>query len=280
MTGKVGFMQGRLSPIINGMIQSFPWENWKNEIETAAEIGFDLMEWTIDQKKLCENPLMTRVGQREIQKLITKYSFKIPSLTGDCFMQSPFWKLDGSIKEIKENEFILVAQACSDIGIKKIVVPLVDNGSIENKTQEQNLVKFMENKRSEIERLGVIIVFESDYNPKNLKAFIEQFDKKIVGINYDIGNSAALGFDPQCEMITYGDRILNVHVKDRIFGGTTVPLGSGSVNFEKVFKCLKNSNYMGDFVLQTARAEDEEHDRLLIKYKIMTENWIRSSNLH
>ena len=166
------------------------------------------------------------------------------------------------------------------LGIKKIVVPLVDNGSIENKTQEQNLVKFMENKRSEIERLGVIIVFESDYNPKNLKAFIEQFDKKIVGINYDIGNSAALGFDPQCEMIKYGDRILNVHVKDRIFGGTTVPLGSGSVNFEKVFKCLKNSNYMGDFVLQTARAEDEEHDRLLIKYKIMTENWIRSSNLH
>ena len=26
MIGKIGFMQGRLSPVINGRIQTFPWE--------------------------------------------------------------------------------------------------------------------------------------------------------------------------------------------------------------------------------------------------------------
>ena len=44
----------------------------------------------------------------------------------------------------------------------------------------------------------------------------------------DIGNSASLGLNPLDEFEAFGDRILNVHVKDRVLGGTTVPLGLGN----------------------------------------------------
>ena len=32
---RIGFMQGRLSPMVNGKIQAFPYETWKNEFAIA-----------------------------------------------------------------------------------------------------------------------------------------------------------------------------------------------------------------------------------------------------
>ena len=86
---RIGFMQGRLSPVISGKIQEFPWKNWRQEFDIASRLGFSLMEWTLDQERLYESPLMTEIGQLEIIKLSHNYGIRIPSLTGDCFMQSP-----------------------------------------------------------------------------------------------------------------------------------------------------------------------------------------------
>ena len=94
-------MQGRLSPIVDGKIQAFPWKNWQKEFQLASENNFKIIEWTIDQEKILENPLMTEDGKSEIKKLSKKFDIKIPSLTGDCFMQSPFWKLYGEEKKIE-----------------------------------------------------------------------------------------------------------------------------------------------------------------------------------
>ena len=48
---------------------------------------------------------------------------------------------------------------------------------------------------------------------RTLKTFIDQLSPDNYGINYDIGNSAAMGFDPKEEIQVYGQRILNVHIK-------------------------------------------------------------------
>ena len=53
MTKNIGFMQGRLSPMDDGKIQSFPWKYWQNEFALASKYNFDLIEWTIDQHKIC-----------------------------------------------------------------------------------------------------------------------------------------------------------------------------------------------------------------------------------
>ena len=54
----LGFMQGRLSDLVNGKIQAFPWNNWENEFKSAKDINIRLMEWSIDMERLYENPLM------------------------------------------------------------------------------------------------------------------------------------------------------------------------------------------------------------------------------
>ena len=40
----IGFMQGRLSPVVNGKIQAFPWDFWKDEFSIANENDFLLMD--------------------------------------------------------------------------------------------------------------------------------------------------------------------------------------------------------------------------------------------
>ena len=55
-------MQGRLCERVHGKIQAFPWRDWENEFPAAAAIDLHLMEWTLDQERLYENPLMTADG--------------------------------------------------------------------------------------------------------------------------------------------------------------------------------------------------------------------------
>ena len=74
MKNKIGFMQGRLSPIQGKKIQSFPWKTWKKEFELGYNLNFKILEWTLDSQKLYSNPLMTDEGQREIKKMCSKYS--------------------------------------------------------------------------------------------------------------------------------------------------------------------------------------------------------------
>ena len=164
-------------------------------------------------------------------------------------------------------DFKAILSGCEKVGIKQIVIPLVDGGRIDNSDQELALLDFLLDIESDIRDMGIQIVFESDFGPDELKLFIGQFNPKIFGINYDIGNSAALGFDAEKELNAYGDRILNVHIKDRILGGTTVPLGQGIADFKTIYRLLKSHNYNANYILQTARASNDQHLEALLKYK-------------
>jgi hexulose-6-phosphate isomerase len=271
---RIGFMQGRFSPIIDGRIQSFPWPYWQDESHLAEQHGFQLMEWTLDQERLYNNPLLTEAGQSEIRDLCQRHKLVIPSLTGDCFMQAPLWKEQGDARTALEHDFREIAKGCVAVGISMIVVPLVDNGRLENIEQEDTLVAYLETLAEFLASNALKVVFESDFAPAELARFISRLDPALFGINYDIGNSAALGFNPAEEIAAYGARIVNVHVKDRILGGTTVPLGAGDADFEAVFAALAKAGYSGNYILQTARAADEDHAGTLSRYRDMTAEWL------
>lgn len=89
---KFGFIQGRLSPMINNRIQCFPKGFWEQEFPQAESLGFKAMEWTLDIDEIYENPLMTEQGQAQIKNLCKQHGVEIPSLTGDFLMQFPFYK--------------------------------------------------------------------------------------------------------------------------------------------------------------------------------------------
>ena len=136
-------MQGRLSPLVDGRIQAFPECYWRAEFPAAAALGLRLMEWTLDHDRLAANPLMTPEGQAEIRDLSARYGVAIPSLTGDCFMQAPFWKAAPAERPALEAEFHSVLEASAAMGIGMVVVPLVDNGRLEERAQQDRLVAFL-----------------------------------------------------------------------------------------------------------------------------------------
>lgn len=257
-------MQGRLSPLVGERIQAFPWPSWREEFAIAGRSGFRLMEWTLDQDRLHENPLLTSGGQAEIRALCRAHGVSVPSLTGDCFMQAPFWK---SADDAREGDFLAVADAGAALGISIIVVPLVDNGRLETPAQEDALIATLQRHAPRLADRGLRVLFESDFGPLQLRTFIDRLDPAVFGINYDTGNSAALGFDPGEELAAYGDRVANVHIKDRLRGGTTVPLGSGAADFDAVFSQLARLDYQGNFILQTARAAGGDHAGVLSGYR-------------
>ena len=267
-------MQGRLSPLVNGKIQAFPWDYWREEFVIAQRHGLSLMEWTLDQDRLYENPLMTRPGQAEIRRLMADHGVKVASLTGDCFMQAPFYKAEDAERMRLIDDLRNIVESCVEIGIRFIVMPLVDNGRLENAAQDDNLRAGLEGIYPVLKQGGAKIIFESDYPPAQLLAFVRSFPKAACGINYDIGNSASLGFEPVEEITAYGAWIDNVHVKDRKRGGSTVALGPVDPNFPTVFRDLERLNYSGNFILQTARASDDDHAGVLCRYRDMVADWL------
>jgi L-ribulose-5-phosphate 3-epimerase len=279
MISQIGFMQGRLCDQVNGKIQAFPWQAWESEFPVAARIGISAMEWTLDQDRLYENPLMTFEGQERIRMLCQKYQLVIPSLTGDCFMQSPFWKADRESRTRLKSDFLAICRACASVGIRMVVVPLVDQGRLDNTEQEKVLVEFLLSQEHFFAELDIQVIFESDFVPEELLRFIDRLPILRFGINYDIGNSAALGFDPCDEFAAYGSRVMNLHVKDRLLCGTTVPLKRGAAKFEVVFAELAKVNFQGNFILQTARAVNGNHAEVLSSYRDMTQHWIHQFGL-
>jgi L-ribulose-5-phosphate 3-epimerase len=276
MSLPLGFMQGRLCALVGGRIQAFPWDEWELEFPRAQALGLHLMEWTLDQDRLRQNPLLTEAGQSRIRALGQQHGLAVASLTGDCFMQAPFWKVAGAGREALQTDFMDVVAACGAVGISMIVVPLVDNGALADRGQEDLLVDFLLARRADFRRHGVAVLFECDFAPQELGRFIGRLPPGDFGVNYDIGNSAALGFDPNEEFACFGTRIQNVHVKDRVLGGTTVPLGTGNADFQTVFAQLARVQYGGNYIMQTARASDGEHAAALRRYMDMIRSWVRT----
>ncbi len=263
----IGFIQGRLCELVDGKIQAFPWKDWRSEFSIANKLGIKIMEWTLDQERFEENPFINSVGQHEVLELMKKYEISIPSLTGDCFMQAPFYKSSSENEELYLLDCLSkIIDSCSFFGTEYIVFPLVDHGRIENEYQRDRLFKGLMSRLDLLRDKKVKIIFESDFAAESLGRFISDFPEDCFGINYDSGNSAALGYNVKEEFEVYSNRILNIHIKDRVLNGGTVPLGQGDCDFISLFACIKEVSYEGNLILQTARALSGNHVQKIQEY--------------
>ena len=62
--------------MVDGKIQAFPWNEWREEFPRASALGLTRIEWTIDQDRLRENPLNTAAGQKEILELSRRHALR------------------------------------------------------------------------------------------------------------------------------------------------------------------------------------------------------------
>ena len=83
---RFAIMQGRLSPMINNMIQSFTFGYWEKEIDLLKKLNWSKLEWTVDQFLIDSNPINT-LTIKNFKKILNGNGIKVNSLTGDFIMQ-------------------------------------------------------------------------------------------------------------------------------------------------------------------------------------------------
>jgi hexulose-6-phosphate isomerase len=256
LTNEIGIMQGRLSPRIDGKIQAYPANTWQKEFEIAQEIGYAAIEWIVE-KPVETNALMTVSGKAEIKKVIASTGVRIDYVCADIFMQQPLVRMTEETKSQNKDYLLKILKNAKEVGAIGVEIPFVDNSSIKNEKEKQEFIDAMQDTFKLAKELDIKISLEADLSPIAFKELLEQIGLDFIQANYDIGNSASLGFDPKEELDAYGHRILNVHVKDRKLGGTTVPLGTGNADINLVIQKLQELGYSGGLTMQAARGEDD-----------------------
>ena len=261
---KIGIMSGRFSEPITEKIQAFPKNTWKSEFEKASVCGFESIEWIFDTYD--KNPIMNNDGINEIKHISEQTSITINSLLADFFMEKKLFNV--SEFDLQKNLDVLknLIKNSNRLGIKILEIPFVDSASLKTKEEQSQVISNLEKILPLLEECDVFLTLETDLPPTSFNELILSFNHPNIKANYDIGNSASLGYDMKEELNLYGDLIYNIHIKDRKYCGETVPLGEGDVDFELFFNLLQKINYNGELIIQGAREYGVKPEDTCIKY--------------
>jgi L-ribulose-5-phosphate 3-epimerase UlaE len=256
MNNKIGVMQGRLLPKYKGRYQAHPVGYWQDEFLIAKDIGIDLIEFIFDLDDANSNPLINSHGKELILNLIASTNVGVQTICADYFMHAPIHSPDKDISynSLKTLEKLLVN--ASEIGVKDIVIPCVDHSSLNNLALRNNFIKSIKLFDAMLKDLNINLSLETDLKPKDFLSLMESINSNHVKINYDLGNSASLGYDINEEFNAYGKLITDIHIKDRNLGGSSVILGTGNANFDKFFLKIKEYNYRGPLIMQAYRDDE------------------------
>jgi hexulose-6-phosphate isomerase len=254
---RIAVMQGRLLPPSDGSFQCFPRQRWKEEFPLAAQAGLDAIEWIYDSPGESDNPLGTDHSLAEMRLLSEKCNIAVVSVCADYFMECPLAKAAASPAESESRitKLLWLLDRCKLAGIRRVVLPFVDNSRIDSDAEEAQAVDVLLRVLKHAEKKDVELHLETSLDPKRFASLLAKLPHPYLKVNYDSGNSASLGYDVREEIAAYGDRIGSVHIKDRVRAGGTVPLGTGNAEIPVLLSHLFRIGYPGDFVLQIARAE-------------------------
>ena len=163
---------------------------------------------------------------------------------------------DGILNTTDITKFNWLAKRAKTIGVIYIVLPLLEESSISTEAELGGIITMVDSLVPSLELTGIELLLETDLPADRLKTILEEINHSLVGINYDIGNSASIGYRPADEIRILSRWIRGVHVKDRIYQGGTVPLGRGDADFETSFRILLENGFDRWFILEVARRED------------------------
>jgi L-ribulose-5-phosphate 3-epimerase len=249
----VGIMQGRLLPPYEGRFQAFPALRWREEFPRARAAGLDCIEWIYEQPGEALNPLGSVEGQAELKALSAEFGVAVRSVCADYYMTARLLDDDGAVVDDNLRHLDRLIGCAGDYGVTYIVLPFVDASSPATPQQVAALPGALRRVLPAARSAGVELHLETDLPPAAFAALLGAIDDPLVKANYDIGNSASLGYDPQEELTALAPWLGSVHVKDRKPGGGTTPLGTGGADFPTCFRLFKAAGFSRWFILQAAR---------------------------
>ena len=252
-------MQGRLLPPVENHIQEFPLEGWYSELTALNKAGLCGVEWLVTKKYFLNNPVF--IDSSEIQ------NFPISSVCMDVLVD----------ERISEEGFLnsTLGNFCERVHgthINTITIPLLEDSNMEDDKKRKlfcDLIVKLADKYK-----GINFSFEAELCKEKLEEIVSLRDNFFV--TYDTGNITSCKLDHTDYITYFKNKINNVHLKDRTFDAKTVVPLTGDTDFDTIFKTLKQINYKGTFVLQTAReTTGQEFDTVTRHKRIFEELYER-----
>jgi L-ribulose-5-phosphate 3-epimerase len=264
-----GVMQGRLSPPEPGRFQSFPRTHWREEFVRARAAGLDYIEWihdaygeAKDSTGRIANPIFSEAGLAEFDALKREHNIATPALCGDWFMDVPLLRCSPAERTRREQHLQDLIPIAARIGANRIVLPFVDNSKINGDYEKQTVLAILKRALPIAAAHNVELHLEADFGPAEFADFLARIPDPNLKVNWDSGNSSGLGYIATEEFAAYGHRIGSIHIKDRYRkpegGIETRPLGTGSADFDNVFRAISSIQYTGGLTLQVARGPDND----------------------
>ncbi len=246
-------MQGRLSSPVDGRIQAFPTETWKGEFEIAASLGLDCIEWIYEFDQARTNPIATPAGLQAIRAACEAFGIAVLSVCADYFMERRLMNDEGDADPAAIDHLQWLIERAALAGCHHVVLPFVDSSSLRKPGQATGVERLMREAFPIARNHGIELHLETDLDPSDAAALVQAISHPTVRLTLDTGNSAALGFDASAEMNLIADVVGSVHIKDRVRGGGTVPLGEGDADLRTYTKRLTAAGFTGPYILQVAR---------------------------
>lgn len=252
---RIGIMQGRLVPPQGPRPHFFPREQWKSEFHLAAQAGLNAIEWIYDAYGADANPLGANSGIREMRELSRVHGVAVVSLCANYVMDQPIVRGKSEAVPVLLERLEWLLDRCRAAGIERVVLPFLDESRMQGEEDQQCVLALLHSLLPAAEAAAIELHLETSLAPPEFAKFLAQLRSPRVKVTYDSGNSSSLGYRPEQEFGAYGNRIGSVHIKDRLRGGASVPLGRGHTDFPAIFDALSAEGYLGDFVLEVARGE-------------------------
>ena len=261
---EIGFMQGRSGPKYKGHYQAHPVDNWAHEFFFASQNDFSSIEFIVDLDDYNLNPLFSDTGVNILNNIIDETGVSVRSICADCFMDLPLHSDDSKNKRLANELLSDLLEAAKKINVEVIVIPCVDRSALSSSREKDVLVSELINRTEELKKLNISLSLETDLPADEFGQLMQRLPN-VIGVNYDIGNSASLGYNLLDEFNSYGNRINDIHIKDRLIDGGPVFLGTGNADLKNALISIKELNFNGPIIMQTFR--DENGAQILLDQK-------------
>ena len=251
----IGIMQGRFTSKGGFLPQQFPWTAWEKEFEISRRADIQCVEWMFNYENSGENPLMTDSGRRKLSGIIRDTGVNVQSVCANYFMKRGCFRGADGMEVAK---CLLFAMRMSQIHV--LILPLFEDNEPQNETEYGLLKQALQKICIYANQCGVQIGIETNWNLAQINDLLGISDT--LGVCYDLGNAAGLGKGIANEITSLKNRIVDVHIKDKPVGGSSVMLGEGAVDFDSSFKALDAAQYTGPYILETYYNTDAIKDTL------------------
>jgi L-ribulose-5-phosphate 3-epimerase len=154
-------------------------------------------------------------------------------------MDKPLVRASQAELEDRLNTFHWLLERGRLIGINRMVIPFVDASRIDTQAEFDGVVMLLQRVLSRPGKPGSRFTWKHPWPRARFAELLSRLPDPRLKVNYDSGNSSSLGYAPREEFAAYGERVGSVHIKDRLLGASTVPLGTGDADFLPWLKVLR-----------------------------------------